>query len=152
MVHKSVDFHHIQKLSNKEGPLALHRNGKIRELFNMSSLVDTSLETEMLNHQQHGSQKMKDLLNHQTIDPSTGLRYYVNSKRDYNTLADQCQELDRKKKDPLDVEFVDSPTASRRKLPEILPMMKHKTSGRAIFSHSIDHTDPRVNISKTSIT
>ena len=47
-MHKSVDFDRLEKLSRREGPYAFHREGKIRELANLTDLRDVSLEKDHL--------------------------------------------------------------------------------------------------------
>jgi hypothetical protein len=47
-MHRSVDFEHLDRLSRREGPYALHREGKIRELANLTDLRDVRLEIDLL--------------------------------------------------------------------------------------------------------
>jgi len=47
-VHRSVDFDRLDKLSRRDGPFAFHREGKLRELNNLTDLRDVSLEKDLL--------------------------------------------------------------------------------------------------------
>jgi hypothetical protein len=47
-VYRSVDYDRIDKLSRKEGPYTFHREGKIREIANLTDLRDASLEIDLL--------------------------------------------------------------------------------------------------------
>ena len=48
-VGKSIDVSHLNRLAKREGPYALHREGKIREIANLTNLDENYLENEILN-------------------------------------------------------------------------------------------------------
>lgn len=60
-VNRSVDFARINKLSSPNNG-SLKRKGKIRDVANLSSLVDIKLEEEMIQTIQRGDKKAIDLV------------------------------------------------------------------------------------------
>lgn len=49
IINKSIDFGNLERLCRKQGPFAFRREGKIREMANMTDLSNNKLELELLN-------------------------------------------------------------------------------------------------------
>ena len=94
-VNRSVDFDRLDKLSRKEGPYALRREGRIRELANLTDLKDVSLEKDLLRTLDNASPKSRQFIEKQRLSRE-GHRYYTSSKRDFDVLKRQSLEITRK--------------------------------------------------------
>lgn len=139
---RSVDYDRIDRLARKEGPYALHREGKIREVANLTDLKDASLEIDLLRTIQAASPKSKRRIEHISMSRG-GQRFHTSSKRDLDLMHRQSIDIANSKRDPMDPNY--KPTDLDLALPSI-------KKGRAVFSHSLSHTDPRVIIQNCSIT
>ena len=56
-LNKSVDFAYIDKLARKHGPLALKREGRIRELANLTDIENSIIENEMITLKETGNSR-----------------------------------------------------------------------------------------------
>ena len=140
---RSVDYDRIDRLARKEGPYALHREGKIREVANLTDLRDASLEMDLLRTVQDASPKSKRRIENISMSRG-GQRFYTSSKRDLDVMHRQSVDIANSQRDPLDPNY--KPTDLDLSL---LPSIK---KGRAVFSHSLSHTGPSVVIQNCSIT
>ena len=61
-MNQSVDFAHLDTLCRKQGPYALQREGRIRELANLTDLKEGDIETEILNTLRKGNKKELEFL------------------------------------------------------------------------------------------
>ena len=73
---KSIDLSHLNRLAKREGPYVLHREGKIREIANLTNLDENFLENEILNSLSKANRKESTLYNNQAMSRG-GFRYYV---------------------------------------------------------------------------
>jgi hypothetical protein len=48
-MNKSIDVGHLERLCRPEGPFAFKREGKVRELANLTDLEENTLENEIMN-------------------------------------------------------------------------------------------------------
>ena len=78
-LNQSVDFAHLDSLCRKQGPYALHREGRIRELANLTDLRDGDIEAEILSTIRKGKKKEVDLLEKQSYSRGS-YRYYTNNR------------------------------------------------------------------------
>ena len=62
-VTKSIDVSHLNRLAKREGPYVLHREGKIREIANLTNLDENYLENEILNSLSKANRREKTLYN-----------------------------------------------------------------------------------------
>jgi len=84
-LNKSVDLAHIDKLARKQGPLALKREGRIRELANVTDIENAIIENEMVSLKETGGPREVGLIDKQTMSRG-GARYYTSRKIDYDTI------------------------------------------------------------------
>ena len=75
-LNQSIDAANLEKLCRRQGPFAFQREGKIRELANLTDLKGNTLEKELLNVYKSASPGELQLYNNQSISRS-GLRFYT---------------------------------------------------------------------------
>lgn len=161
-VNKSVDFGHLRSLSKKKGPFAFQREGKLRELHNMTDLKDNKLENELLETMHRANSKGKRRYKNQSIS-QTGERYYLSTRGpDLKTLQRQSLDIERKRKDPFDITYRpkvlfknykdDDASPEGSVLPAIEPMLKRRIDDTVVFPQYLDPKDQRLIIQDHSIT
>ena len=75
-LNQSIDAANLERLCRRQGPFAFQREGKIRELANLTDLKGNTLEQEILDVYKSASPKEFKLYNNQSIS-RCGLRYYT---------------------------------------------------------------------------
>lgn len=169
-VNQSVDLGHLSALSKRQGLHTLQREGKIREVFNMTSLKDNKLENELLETMKHASVQEKRRINNMSITSSTGGRYasrYHLSTKGPNVKAIQRQSLDidagRDKSALFEItarpkvlfknfKIEDDGEDDGDHLPEIEPMLKRRIDDSLVFPPRLDPADKSLIIGDMSIT
>ena len=61
-LNQSVDLARLESLCRKQGPLALQREGRIRELHNLTDLKEGDIEGEILNTVKRGKKREVELI------------------------------------------------------------------------------------------
>lgn len=153
-LNQSIDAANLERLCRRQGPFAFQREGKIRELTNLTDLKGNTLEKELLNVFQSASPKDFKLYNNQSISRS-GHRYHTGKGPNMRAIERQSLDIVRKQNDPLDEDYrprslfgSKDDLNSTMALPSIKPFLRKK----AIEDAPLNPKDPRVIISQQSIT
>lgn len=101
-VNQSIDLGVLSSLHKKTGVLALKREGKIREIFNMTDLQDNRLENELIETMKQASTQEKRRINNVSVntaqDDRCPNRYHLSSKGpDMKAILMQSLDIDAKK-------------------------------------------------------
>lgn len=84
-MNQSIDLGHLDRLARPEGPYAFQREGKIRELHNLTDLEENTLENEILNAVTKANPRELAQFNNMSMSRQ-GLRYYTGKGPDFDTI------------------------------------------------------------------
>lgn len=142
-VTKSIDMSHLNRLAKREGPYVLHREGKIREIANLTNLDENYLENEILNSLSKANRKESTLYNNQAMSRG-GFRYYVGKGPNIKQLEQQSLEIEKIKQE--------NNRESNSSLFPVIQTTGKKRRTASLLAEPKSHKDPSLIIQNESIT